>query len=151
MASFMWTMLCPPESLWLSKQHVLPSVPWDVCVCDALIGQAGGLYNFRLLNVQTRIPAPALLSHSIFHIFIGQETCGTWLFPDRKCTLLSTAVVRFLSLQTSFHTRRLFTYETHTAELVTTVTARQLWGHGPVWPPPFVLTHCSCPWAGCYL
>lgn len=30
MVSFTWTMLCPPESLWVSKQHVLPSVPWAV-------------------------------------------------------------------------------------------------------------------------
>lgn len=41
MASFMWTMLCPPGPLWMSKQHVLPSVPCAVCVCvcGALIGQ----------------------------------------------------------------------------------------------------------------
>lgn len=55
MASLMWTMLCPPGSLWMSKQRVLPcSAPSAVCVfvcIYAIIGQQGGLYNFSLLNV----------------------------------------------------------------------------------------------------
>lgn len=91
----MWTMLCPLGSLWMSKQQVLPSVP--CAVCGPLIGQHGGLYNFRVFSCSPP-------SHSILYIFIEQETCGTWLFPDRICTLPSAALVRFLSLHASFDT-----------------------------------------------
>lgn len=148
----MWTMLCP-GSLWMSKQHVLPSLPGGGGVVVLWSHCPGGLYNFYWMPLQT---------HSIFNIFIEQETGGTWLFPDRKCTLPSAAFVRSLSLHASFHTECLPAHggslmNTHTytltdiVTLATTVSAHQLWGHGPVWPPQFVLTHCSWPWAGCYL
>lgn len=96
----MWTMLCPPGSLWMSKQRALPNVP--CAVCGPLIGRPGGLYNFSLFNVVSPLSPPA---HSIFYIFIEQETCGTWLFPDRKCTLPSAAFVRFLPLHAKFSHR----------------------------------------------
>lgn len=55
MASLMWTMLCPPGSLWMSKQACITLFCTLRCVCVcvfvAIIGQQGGLYNFSLLNV----------------------------------------------------------------------------------------------------
>lgn len=54
--SFMWTMLCPLGSLWMSKQRVLPSVPWAVCVVlwpDSPVGYIMSLYwmFFPLLHI----------------------------------------------------------------------------------------------------
>lgn len=61
--------LCPPGSLWMSKQRVLPSVPCVcACVCAVLWSQPGGLYNMSLLDI-------FLLT---FHIFYIYRTGNLW-------------------------------------------------------------------------
>lgn len=79
MASFMWTMLHPAGSLWMSKQHVLPSrEPFAARVCVVLWWDS--LLDYIISAYWRFFSSP----HSIFDI--EQET---WhMTPLRPCFLL---------------------------------------------------------------
>lgn len=79
MASFMWTMLHPAGSLWMSKQHVLPSrEPFAARVCAVLWWDS--LLDYIISAYWRFFSSP----HSIFDI--EQET---WhMTPLRPCFLL---------------------------------------------------------------
>lgn len=96
MASFTWTLLCPPGSLWMSKQHVLPCPePCAVCVplwSDSLVGYIISAYWMFLPP-----------SHSIFYVLIEQETCGTWqeAYPAFCCFCVISALACMFSHRVS--------------------------------------------------
>ena len=122
-------------------------------VCGALIGQPTGLYNISLLNV-----FPSFTFHildiyragNLWHLTLPKQEMYPAFFFFCFWELLAVGGESSHRASSCAFAHEHYT-RTETVAPATTVTAHQLWGHGPVWPPHFVLTRRSCPWAGCYL
>lgn len=157
-SSLLWPVSCGLCSLlldlygWANSMYYPILSPVCVCVC---VLWSDSLVDYIISVSWMLFPLPT------FHILYIYRTGNLWHMTRPRqemcpafccfCEIFALAC-KFSHWYLPAHGCSLTVWtHTHTVTLVPTVTAHQLWGHGPVWPPQSVSAHGSCPWACCYI